>query len=85
MVGGSQIFHGDLFNFDDTGEFYCAPSNQDNPIITITFPTTVLLTEIGIHGNDGFLDSNDYVTRFSLSYENDGNFTEYIRQTGLMV
>jgi len=84
-VGSLQIFHDDLFNFDDTGELYCAPSNQGNPIITITFPTAILLTEIGIHGDDRFLSSDHYVTRFSLSYENDGDFTEYIRQTGLMV
>ena len=86
MLGGSQIPHGDLFNFDNSGEFYCAPTDQGTPTITIEFPTPVLLTEIGIHGNDRFLASNQYVTRFSLSYENDdGNFTEYIRQTGLMV
>jgi len=85
MVGNSQILHDDLFNFDDTGVYYCAPSNQGNPTITITFPTSVLLTEIGIHGYDGILISNHYVTRFSLSYENDGNFTEYNRQTGLVV
>ena len=31
-------------------------------------------------------DSDDFVTRFSLSFsEDDDNFTEYIRDTGLTV
>ena len=77
--------HGSLFNFDDTEVFYCAPTNQGKPTITIRFRTSVLLTEIGIHGNDRFIFSDHHVTRFSLSYENDGNFTEYIRQTGVTV
>ncbi|XP_065898534.1 mucin-3B-like [Dysidea avara] len=83
MIGSSQMSHGSLFNFDDTEVFYCAPTNQGKPTITIRFRTSVLLTEIGIHGNDRFIFSDHHVTRFSLSYENDGNFTEYIRQTGV--
>ena len=57
--------------------------------MTITYSSPVLLREIGIHGYNQVLESSifdDYVTRFSLSFSEDGgNFTEYIRDTGTTV
>ena len=75
-MGDSIYNNNDLFNFDDTNQHYCAPTNMRPFNITISYSTQVLLTQIGIHGNDA---SNQYVTRFSLSYLKDDNFTEYIR------
>ena len=88
-VSGSQLSTNDindLFEFDDTDTTYCAPSNMKPFTMTISYSSPVLLTEIGIHGYDGLFNNNDFVTRFSLSFSEDGNnFTEYIRDTGSTV
>ena len=83
-VSGSQINTDNLFNFGDTGRYYCGPTSTRPFTITITYSSSVLLREIGIHGRDRtFPQSNQYVTSFSLSFSEDGdNFTEYIRDTG---
>ena len=90
-MSGSQLSTNDindLFEFDDIDTTYCAPSNMKPFTMTISYSSPVLLTEIGIHGDDDFnlFDSDDFVTRFSLSFSEDGNnFTEYIRDTGSTV
>ena len=90
-VSGSQLSTNDindLFEFDDVDTTYCAPSNMKPFTMTISYSSPVLLTEIGMHGDDDFnlFDSDDFVTRFSLSFSEDGNnFTEYIRDTGSTV
>ena len=88
-VSGSSINYNDLFNFDDTGRYYCGPTNMRPFTMTITYSSLVLLAEIDIHGYDNlFVLSafDDYVTSFSLSFsEDDDNFTEYIRDTGSTV
>ena len=90
-MNGSQLSMddiNDLLEFDDTGRYYCAPTHTRPFTMTISYSSPVLLTEIGIHGDDDFnlFDSDDFVTRFSLSFSEDGNnFTEYIRDTGSTV
>ena len=88
-MSGSSINYNNLFNFDDTGRYYCGPTNVGPFTMTITYSSSVLLTEIGIHGYNQFLGTSifdDYVTSFSLSFsEDDDNFTEYIRDTGSTV
>ena len=90
-MSGSQLSTGDvndLFEFDDTDKYYCAPTNIKPFTMTISYSSPLLLTEIGIHGDVDpiIFDSDDFVTRFSLSFsEDDDNFTEYIRDTGLTV
>ena len=86
-MSGSSIDYNNLFNFDDTGRYYCGPSDVGSFNITITYSSPVLLTEIGIHGRDRtFPLSNIFVTSFSLSFsEDDDNFTEYTRDTGSTV
>ena len=81
----TSVDHNDLFTFEDEAFVYCAPTSSGSPItITITFPETVILLEIDIHGNDQFLPIlNEYVTNFSLSYaRDDGTFVPYIQDTG---
>ena len=87
-VSDSSIDYNNLFNFDNTGRYYCGSTNMRPFTMTITYSSPMLLREIGIHGYDQFpLSSFDnYVTSFSLSFsEDDGNFTEYIRDTGSTV
>ena len=83
MSSGSQLSINDindLFEFDDIDRYYCAPTNMKPFTMTISYSSPVLLTEIGIHGDDDFIDGNDFVTRFSLSFSEDGgNFTEYLQ------
>ena len=75
-----------LFEFDNTEVFHCGPSEAGPFNITITYSSPVLLMEIDIHGHDRTFQSDEYVTRFSLSFsEDDDNFTEYIRDTGSRV
>ena len=87
-MSGSQLNTdnvNDLLEFDDDGRTYCAPTDREPFTMTISYSSPVLLTEIGIHGHDGFL-GNDFVTEFSLSFSEDGdNFTDYIRDTGSTV
>ena len=71
-----------LFNFDDIGGYYCVPTDIRPFTMTISYSSPVLLTEIGIHGYDGPLLDNRFVTEFSLSFSVDGeNFTDYIQGT----
>ena len=86
-MSGSSIDYNNLFNFDDTGRYYCGPTNMRPFTMTISYSSPVLLTEIGIHGRDRtFPLSNQFVTSFSLSFsEDDDNFIEYIRDTGSTV
>ena len=88
-VSGSQLSTNDindLLEFDDIDTTYCAPTNMKPFTMTISYSSPVLLTEIGIHGDDDLFNSDDFVTRFSLSFsEDDDNFTEYIRDTGSTV
>ena len=86
-VSDSSIDYNNLFNFDDTGRYYCGPTNMRPFTMTISYSSPVLLREIGIHGHDRtFPLSNQFVTSFSLSFSKDGdNFTEYIRDTGSTV
>ena len=80
---GSQLSSSDiedLFADDDSAE-YCAPTNTQRPVITISFSSFVVIVEIGINGNEGILFS-DYVTNFTLSYF-DGQ--DVIAYTGLSV
>ena len=86
-MSGSQLNEDDvnLLEFDNTGRTYCASTNMKPFNMTISYSSPVLLTEIGIHGYDGFF-GNDFVSRFSLSFSEDGdNFTDYIRDTGSTV
>ena len=86
-VNGSQLSMddiNDLLEFDDTGRYYCAPTHTRPFTMTISYSSPVLLTEIGIHGDNGinffFFGRDDFVTRFSLSFSEDGkNFTDYIQ------
>ena len=82
-MSGSQLNTGnvnDLLEFDDYGRTYCAPTDRKPFTMTISYSSPVLLTEIGIHGDDDLLESNDFVNRFSLSFSEDGdNFTDYIQ------
>ena len=59
------------------------PTNIPRPFnMTISFSSPVLLTMIGIHGDQ----SNGFVNNFSLSFSEDGtNFNEYTRDTGSVV
>ena len=88
-VSGSPIDYNNLFNFDDTGRYYCGSTNMRPFTMTITYSSPVLLREIGIHGYNQFPLSttfDDYVTSFSLSFsEGGGNFAEYIRDNGSTV
>ena len=89
-MSGSQLNEdnvNDLLEFDNIGRTYCAPTNMRPFNMTISYSSPVLLTEIGIHGDDNLWPaSNDFVTRFSLSFSEDGdNFTDYIRDTGSTV
>ena len=88
-VNGLPINTNNLFEFGNTGVLHCGPSDVGSFNITITYSSPVLLTEIGIHGNNQFPLTpafNEYVTRFSLLFsEDDDNFTEYIRDTGSTV
>ena len=89
-VNGSQLNAdnvNDLLEFNDPGRTYCVPTNMRPFTMTISYSSPVLLTEIGIHGNDNLWPaSDDFVTRFSLSFSEDGdNFTDYIRDTGSTV
>ena len=85
-VSDSSIDYSYLFNFDDTGRYYCGPTNMRPFTMTITYSSPVLLREIGIHGRDRILRSDEFVNSFSLSFSEDGdNFTEYIRDTGSTV
>ena len=84
-VNGLPINTNNLFEFDNTDVLHCGPSDMGSFNITITYSSPVLLTEIGIHG-DNQLIFDDYVTSFSLLFsEDDDNFTEYIRDTGSTV
>ena len=89
-MSGSQLNTddvNDLLEFDNIGRTYCAPTNMRPFTMTISYSSPVLLTEIGIHGDDEpWPASNDFVTRFSLSFSEDGdNFIDYIRDTGSTV
>ena len=85
-MNGSPINTDNLFEFDNTEVFHCGPSEVGPFNITITYSSPVLLIEIGIHGHDRTIRSDEYVTSFSLSFsEDDDNFTEYIRDTGSTV
>ena len=86
-LNNSPINTDDLFNFVKTERYYCGPTNMRPFTLTITYSSSVLLREIGIHGRDRtFPLSNQYVNSFSLSFSEDGdNFTEYIRDTGSTV
>ena len=83
-MSGSQLNTdnvNDLLEFYDYGRTYCAPTNMRPFTMTISYSSPVLLTEIGIHGHDGTF-GNDFVSRFSLSFSEDGdNFTDYIQGT----
>ena len=85
MSSGSQLgisSVNDLLEFDDITRSYCAPTDTRPFTMTISYSSPVLLTEIGIHGYDGLLNANDFVTEFSLSFSDDGeNFTDYIQGT----
>ena len=84
-VNGLPINTGNLFEFD-TDVLHCGPSDVGSFNIIISYSSPVLLTEIGIHGRDRTFSSDEYVTRFSLLFSEDGdNFTEYIRDTGSTV
>ena len=89
MQNGLPINTDNLFEFDNTEVFHCGPSDVGPFNITITYSSSVLLTEIGIHGHDQFLlppTFDEYVTSFSLSFsEDDDNFTKYVRDTGSTV
>ena len=89
MSSGSQLNTGRLLEFDDIDRTYCAPTDHDmKPFtMTISYSSSVLLTEIGIHGDeDSWPNPDDYVTSFSLSFSEDGdNFTDYMRDTGSTV
>ena len=81
-VNGSQLNEdnfNDLLEFNDIGRTYCAPTNMRPFTMTISYSSPVLLTEIGIHGDDEpWPLSNDFVSRFSLLFSEDGdNFTDY--------
>ena len=82
-MSGSQLNTddvNDLLEFDNIGRTYCAPTNRRPFTMTISYSSPVLLTEIGIHGYDGLLNVNDFVTEFSLSFSEGGsNFTDYIQ------
>ena len=85
-VNGIQINHNDLFNFGSHADQYCVPTTTNTPTLTILFPSSVLLTEVGIRGSAGFLPLKDqFVKSFSLSYLVGDNFTNYIRANGLTV
>ena len=76
-MSGSQLNTdrvNNLLDFDDYDRTYCAPSNDGKPFtMTISYSSPVLLTEIGIHGDeDPWPASDEYVTRFSLSFSEDG-------------
>ena len=85
-VSDSSIDYSYLFNFYDTERYYCGPTNIRPFNMTITYSSPVLLREIGIHGHDRILRSDEFVNSFSLSFSKDGDsFTEYIRDTGSTV
>ena len=88
-VNGSPIDADSLFNFGNAGR-YCGPTDMKPFTINIAYSSPVLLREIDIQGSNQILGPSplfeSYVTSFSLSFsEDDGNFTEYIRDTGSTV
>ena len=76
-----------VFNFDDSGSFFCGPATTGPFTLTISYSSLVLLRQIDIHGHDRtFPIPNQFVTSFSLSFSEDyDNFTEYTRDTGSTV
>ena len=85
-LNGTQINHNDLFNFGSHADQYCVPTTTNTPTLIIMFPSSVLLTEVGIRGSAGSLPLRDqFVKSFSLSYVVGDNFTDYVRANGLTV
>ena len=82
-VDNSQLSSSDIEDLfaDDGSAEYCAPTNRQRPVITISFSSFVAIVEIGING-DATLFFPDYVTNFTVSY-----FTgqDVIAYTGLRV
>ena len=86
MANGAQINHDDLFNFDLIAQRYCIPTDTRPPTLNISFSSSVLVTEIGIHGLPLPLPLVDkYVKSFSLSYAVGDNITSYTSTNGLTV
>ena len=84
-VDGSSLHQNsidDLFEVNNIERSYCASPTTSPLNMTISFSSPVLLTVIGIHGDQ----SNGFVNNFSLSFSEDGtNFNEYTRDTGSVV
>ena len=85
-INGQQINHDNLFDFGRTTRRYCVPTSTNPPMLIISFPSSILLTEIGIRGLPAVLPLiNQFVKSFSLSYAVGNNFTIYTRANQLTV
>jgi len=84
-MDGSVVPHEDLFDFDN-GQSFCLPQDENQPNITIAFPSLVLIMEISIRGSDKtFPFSDAFITNYTLSYSQDGHFIDYINDLGSTV
>jgi len=76
----------ELFDFDNDVHRYCVSTDTRPPIITISFPSSVLVIEIGIRGSAGLTPSKDqFIRSFSLAYVDGDNFVNYTRANDLTV
>lgn len=85
-VNGEQINYNNLFDFSTDADRYCVPTDTNPPTITISYSSSVLLTEIGIQGIQVLLPfRNRFVRSFSLSYDAGNDTVSYISANGLTV